>query len=252
MKPGAQLYTLRNFLKTPESVEDSFAKLADIGFEAVQVSGIGADVAPETTAELAAKFGLEIAATHFNWSRFVAETDELIRIHKLWKCPHPAIGGLPGEYRSLDGIKKFAAELQPVAAKLAAAGMDFSYHNHAHELVHFDGKPWLDHLYGSIPADQLKAEIDVYWIAVGGGDPAGWIRKLGPRQPLVHFKDFTYVPDFQSKFAAVGDGNLNWDAIFSACEEVKAEWLLIEQDNCYDEDPFACLARSLKFIQARL
>lgn len=252
MKPGAQLYTLRNFLKTPEAVDESFSKLADIGFNAVQGSGIGADVSPETVAELAKKYDLEIVASHFGWNRFVEETDEMIRIHKLWGCPHPAIGGLPEDYRSLEGIRRFAAELKPVAAKLAAAGMDFSYHNHAHELVHFDGKPWLDHLYSTIPADQLKAEVDVYWIAVGGGDPAAWIRKIGRRQPLVHFKDFTYVPNFQSKFAVVGEGNLNWDAIFSACAEVGAEWLLIEQDNCYDEDPFDCLARSLKFIQSRL
>lgn len=38
---GAQLYTLRNFLKTPEDIAKSLKKVKEIGYDAVQVSGVG-------------------------------------------------------------------------------------------------------------------------------------------------------------------------------------------------------------------
>lgn len=249
LKLGAQLYTLREHLKTAEAVDETFSRLATIGFKAVQASGIGADVAPETVAELAQKYDLTIAATHMAWDAFRNNTEEVIRIHKLWNCPHSAIGGLSGEYFSLDGLKRFASELAPVVKQLNAAGLDFSYHNHSHELAHYEGRPWLDWLFETIPADQLKAEIDVYWITAGGGDPAHWIRKTGKRQPLVHLKDMIPLPDRTVRFAPVGSGNLNWPAILQACKEVEAKWLLIEQDQCYDACPFDCLEQSLRFLE---
>ena len=38
---AAQLYTLREFLKTPEDIAISLKKVKKIGFDAVQVSGLG-------------------------------------------------------------------------------------------------------------------------------------------------------------------------------------------------------------------
>ena len=38
MKIGAQFYNLRDFCKTPEALEESIKKVADIGFSAIQLS----------------------------------------------------------------------------------------------------------------------------------------------------------------------------------------------------------------------
>jgi len=37
-----------------------------------------------------------VVATHMAWDRFNNDLDAVIEEHKLWGCPHPAIGGLPG------------------------------------------------------------------------------------------------------------------------------------------------------------
>ena len=50
--------------------------------------------------------------------------------------------------------------------------------------------------------------------------------------------------------APVGEGNINFDAVLYACESAGTEYLLAEQDDCYGEDPFDCLARSYKFLKA--
>ena len=38
---GAQLYTLREFTKTPADIAETMKKVREIGYEAVQVSGMG-------------------------------------------------------------------------------------------------------------------------------------------------------------------------------------------------------------------
>ncbi|NQU42161.1 sugar phosphate isomerase/epimerase [bacterium] len=96
----------------------------------------------------------------------------------------------------------------------------------------------------------FKAEIDVYWIQAGGGDPIQWIRKLGKRQPLLHLKDMTMAPGREQRFAEIGEGNMYFKGILEAAEEVGVEFALVEQDKCYDRDPFESLAISYRNLKA--
>ena len=242
---GAQLYSVRQFTQNIDDIADTFKKVSDIGYTAVQISGFG-QVDPKEVAKLVQGSGLKVAATHVAWSRFLNELDTVIEEHKMWNCEHPAIGGLPEEYYSVDGIKRFIDELAPVAEKLAEAGMDFSYHNHNHELAKYSGKTWLELLYEQAPENMLKAEIDTYWIQAGGGDPAYWVRKCAGREPLLHLKDMIITAKREVRFAEIGEGNLNWAEILAAADEGGVQWYLIEQDNCYERDPFESLAISYR------
>lgn len=250
-KIGAQLFTIKEFTQTLPDIERSLRKIREIGFTEIQISKFG-PVDEKEVAKIVEDNGLTVAATHYTWDEFQNDTDRLIDIHHLWKCRHPALGSLPKDqdYYTLEGIDRFVRELEPVAEKLIAAGLDFSYHNHSHEFVRFNGKSWFQHFYEAAPPEMLKAEIDVYWVTAGGGDPAAWIRKLGPRQPVIHVKDMAVLPDKTQRFAEVGEGNLNWPAILDACREVGVESCLIEQDNCYGADPFECLATSYRNLKA--
>jgi sugar phosphate isomerase/epimerase len=246
---GAQLYTVREFTKDLAGIAESLKKVADIGYKTIQISGFGpAD--PKEVAKLCEDNGLKVVSTHRSWPAFLEDLDNEIEIHKLWKCDHPAIGGLPGEYHTPDGLKRFLDELAPIAEKLAAEGMDFSYHNHNHELVKYDGKTWLAMLYEQAPPDMLKAEIDTFWIQAGGGDPAAWVRMCAGREPLLHLKDFAMAPGRERRFAEIGEGNMNWAAILEAAQEGGVEWYLVEQDQCYERDPFESLAISYRNLVA--
>jgi sugar phosphate isomerase/epimerase len=246
---GAQLYTLRDHCKTIDDIAKTCRKVADIGYTAVQISGFGpAD--PKAVAKVMQDCNLTVASTHMGWDRFLKDLDAVIEEHKLWGCKHPAIGGLAGEYHSAEGVKRFVDELRPVAKRLAAEAMDFSYHNHNHELIRYGEKTWLAMLYEQAPPEVLKAEIDTYWIQAGGGDPAQWVRDLGPRQPLLHCKDMAMAPGREQRFAPVGEGNLNWPAILDAAEAVGVEFYLVEQDSSYDLDPFEALAISFRNLKA--
>ncbi|NQU40475.1 MAG: sugar phosphate isomerase/epimerase [Lentisphaerae bacterium] len=246
---GAQLYTLRETLKTPDAIATTLKQVADIGYTSVQVSGIG-EIEPSELVKMTDGNGLTIGATHMGWTQFQNELDHVIETHKTWKCSHAAIGGLPGEYSSMDGIKRFIEELAPIAERLAAEGMDFSYHNHSHELVKYDGTTWLERLYTQAPPEMLKAEIDTYWIQHGGGDPAQWLRDCAGREPVIHIKDMIITPEREQRFSEIGEGNLNWPAILAAAELGGVEFMMVEEDNCFDLAPIDALAISYRNLVA--
>jgi sugar phosphate isomerase/epimerase len=245
LKAGAQLYTVRQLTQTIEGVAETLARVREMGYTGVQISAFG-DVDPKAVARLVEENGLTVAATHMGWPLFLEDLDRVIEIHQLWGCRHTAIGGVPKDYYCLEGVDRFVSELAPIAEKLNAAGLDFSYHNHSHELVRYGGRTWLERLYSKASPDVLKAELDLYWLVAGGGDPVQWILDLGARQPVSHFKDMEVLPDRTQRFTEVGEGNLNWPKIVEACRSVGMEWALVEQDQCYDKDPFDCLATSYR------
>jgi len=246
---GAQLFTVRQYTQTIEDVAETLRKVAAIGYKSIQISAFG-PIDPKDVARAVEDSGLIVAATHVGWKRFLEELDAVIGEHKLWGCVHPAIGGLPGEYRSADGVKRFIDELTPVAEGLAAEGMDFSYHNHNQELARYGTETcWLELLYQQADPGILKAEIDTYWIQAGGGDPAEWVRKCAGREPLIHLKDMTITPDREIRMAEIGEGNMNFASILEAAEAGGVEYYLIEQDQCYDRDPFESLAISYRNLR---
>ena len=235
---GAQLYTCREAMQSLDQMRRTLRKVAEIGYTAVQLSGYNREMDVGAMAALITDSGLAVAATHMPWDDFLTDLDTVIETHALWGCRHPAIGGLAPEYRCADGVKRFADELAPVAEKLAAAGMDFSYHNHNQEFERVEGD------------ELLKAEIDTYWIQAGGGDPAEWIRTCAGREPLLHLKDMTMGSQREQRYAEIGEGNLNWPAILEAADAGGVEYYLVEQDDCYGRSPFDCLATSYRNLVA--
>jgi len=250
MKIGAQLYTCRDVTQTADDLAETLRTVAQIGYTTVQISGIGQDIDPKDVAKMLTENELTCMATHMGWGDFLTRLDEVIEKNKVWGCPHPAIGGLGEEYRGADGIRRFGDELPPVAEKLAAEGMDFSYHNHAHEFVRLEcGRTWLAALYEEIDAEYLKAEIDTYWIQAGGGSPVAWLKKCAGRIPIIHFKDMGLC-DGQQVFAEIGEGNLDWPGIIQACRDGDCQYAFIEQDDCYGRSPLDCLATSYRNLEA--
>ena len=113
---GAQLYTVRQFCKTLPDITATLKKVADIGYTAIQISAFG-PVDAHDVAKVVADTGLTVASTHTGWDRCLNDLDAVIEEHRLWNCPHPAIGGLPQEYRDRQGLDRFLNELIPDKSK---------------------------------------------------------------------------------------------------------------------------------------
>jgi sugar phosphate isomerase/epimerase len=247
---GAQLYTLREFLKTPADIAKTLARVRKIGYETVQCSGLG----PIPTKELARILdgeGLACVVTHRPLDEF-KNTEAALEYHGLLKCQYAALGGFGWNREPLAKWREFCVEYSRIAQTLAAKGLFLGYHNHSHELARFP-KPDADLYPLRLLADKFdKAvwfEIDTYWIQHGGGDPAQWIEDLAGRIPCIHLKDMTITADRQQKMCEIGAGNLNWPRILKACRKAKVQWYLVERDEG-DLDPFDSLKISFDNLRA--
>jgi sugar phosphate isomerase/epimerase len=245
---GAQCYTLRDFAKTPADIAKTLSRVKKMGYDAVQVSGFG-PIEPAELAKILKNEGLVCAATHISIDRMEKEPERVIEEHQMWGCKYTAIGGFwaPNNDWSTQAYLDFARRYNAIAKRFAGSTVSIGYHNHSHELARFDGKTGLQILLEQLDPG-VWMEIDTYWITHGGADPAAWISKCKGRIPCVHVKDMAIKPDRTQYMAEVGEGNLNWPAILSACQGAGVEWYLVEQDVCY-RDPFESLKISLENMQ---
>lgn len=244
-----QLYTVRQFTKTPEDIAKTLAKVKKLGFDAVQVSAIG-KIDDAELAKILKNEGLTCCATHVGLDRLRDQTDAVIAQHQAWGCQYTALGHV--NYRTAAEWDKFIADFNGIAEKLAKGGVELGYHNHSHELVKYDGASPLERMLKGFSRN-VWMEIDVYWITHGGGDPAAWVEKCRGRIPCIHLKDLAVVNDETGKhvqrMAEVGEGNLNFPKIIEAAKAAGTKWFIIEQDDCYGKDPFECAARSLENVK---
>lgn len=243
---AAQMYTLRDFTKTAEDLRTTFQKVSAMGYESIQISSIG-PIDPKLVKKYADEAGLAICATHVSWERLVNDLDALASEHKLWKCKYIGLGSLPEEFRTgIESYRKFAKLISEIAITLKEQhGLQFVYHNHDFEFERFDGITGMEVLLNETdPA--VGFILDLYWVQAGGASPVEWIRKVEGRMQVVHLKDMAII-DRQQVFAEIGEGNMNYGEIITACRRTGVEWYVVEQDVCR-RDPFESLEISLRYL----
>jgi sugar phosphate isomerase/epimerase len=243
---AAQLYTLRDFTKTPADIAKTLARVKEIGYNGVQCSALG-PIEPKELAKILKDNDLACVATHVKLDDLEKEPQRIIDEHALWGCKYTAIGGFFAKEATAQTWIDFANRYNAIAKKFVGSGLSIGYHNHSHELAHFDGKPAFQILLEHFDR-AVWIEIDTYWITHGGGDPTQWIGKVAGRIPCIHLKDMAIKLDRTQFMAEVGEGNLNWDAILVACKAAGLEHLIVEQDICY-RDPFESLEISLRNLK---
>lgn len=250
---AAQLYTIREHIKTARHFAASMKRIRQIGYRAVQLSALG-PIADADVKQICADNGLTICNTHAALDDLLHDIDAVINQHRLWGCRHVAIGSMPGEFRGSEaGFYRFAEIANGIGQRLAEADLSFSYHNHSFEFVKYSGRSGLDILFAETDPRYMQAELDTYWIQHGGADPVVWIERMTGRMPVVHLKDMVMLPSAdgrsQQAMAEVGEGNMNFPAILAACQRAGVEWYAVEQDYC-QRDPFESLAISYRNLRA--
>jgi sugar phosphate isomerase/epimerase len=238
---AVQLYTLRARLQDPSGLSGVLGRLREIGYGAVEVAGLGPAVQERFGEELT-RNELVACAVHVSLERLRSDLDDVAADCREWGCRYAVLPSLPDEYRSEAGYRRFAAEAVELAERLRAFELQLVYHNHSHELERYGTQTGLGLLFAATAPDTLKAELDTYWLQFGGANPAAWIRRFKGRAPLVHLKDMA-VREGRPLMAEVGEGNLDWPDVLSACRDAGTEWLVVEQDES-ERDPMESVAIS--------
>jgi sugar phosphate isomerase/epimerase len=229
---GIQLYTVRE--RAEADLPGTLKLLKDVGYEEVEVYG---GVYPRPAAELRraiADHGLGVPSGHFGYENLGEMLDYAGALGLRWMvCPM-----LPrAMWDTADAFKRAADQFNTWGGQVRARGMRFAYHNHNFEFARIGDTTGFEILVANTDPSAVFFELDLYWAAQAGRDPARTIRDLGSRVRLLHVKDRRPgAPTSQTldaasaHFTEVGTGSLDFKAIASAARGAGVEHLFVEQD----------------------
>ena len=246
--------TLFTVAASPLPYTEKLRKIRGIGYRSIQ-SGLPPDTMPLADYKLLLDdLGMEICAFSGRPEIVFPAPQKFVEACCLFDCDEVMLGSMPAEYReSYDSYMQGIELLNKNAKILKKDGVYLSYHNHAQEFRKFsNGKRGIDLLFENLDPGSVRFLPDTHWLQAGGADILEWMDKCAGRMKHLHVKDYRLAPanyntsigEVDKQFAQIGDGQLPWEAIISRGLELGIQAFIVEQDNCYDEDPFDCAAQS--------
>lgn len=256
---GIQLYTLRNQIK--EDLAGTLKAVAAAGYRQVEPYGF-----PDATAldliKVSKDLGMAANSSHFAWESVtdpdkagVAPFAEVLQKAKDAGLSHLVIPYLHGETRkTADDYKRLAERCNAGAALAREAGIQLAYHNHNFEFQPLaDGKSGYE-VFAAEFSPEMKFELDVFWVKVGGIDPVELLGKLKGRVSQIHLKDLKSgmaLPEFgkvpEDAFKELGQGIIPMEPIIEAAALAGVAHAHVEQDQ--SPDPVKSIGMSLEYLK---
>jgi len=255
---GVQIYTVREQLQN--DFEGTIKAISDIGYSYVELFDFGGgNVLGKPVAEAKKIFddyGLNIKSVHCltgqqapdmegtlvnNWEKgvedaLVLETDYLVCAYLL-----------DFERENIEQYRELAELFNRSGETCASAGIQFGYHNHDFEFMELDREIPYDILLNETDPELVKMELDIYWVDVAGRDPVQLFNDNPGRYPLWHVKD--REKGGEGAMTEVGNGRIDWKAVFEAAETSGLDAFFVEQDANFTEDALSSLQSSFNYLQ---
>jgi sugar phosphate isomerase/epimerase len=206
-------------------------EISAIGYTGIEGGAFMGNMPAKELRPVLDDLGLTFVSGHISMDDIKKGFEPLLDEYLVLGAKYIGLAWIGEEYRKDAAHWKRSGEAMERAALQAnKRDLTFFYHNHAFEFEQFDGKYGFDILFENTDPALLKSEMDVFWVRKGGADPVAYMQKYSGRTPLIHAKDMT--KDGKEFFAPVGDGQLNFDAIFATGDQNGVDWYLVEQDQC--------------------
>jgi sugar phosphate isomerase/epimerase len=165
----------------------------------------------------------------------------------------------PDHWQDPQQIRDIATSINAAARKGAGYGVRVGYHNHHWEISsRFEGRTALE-LFADLLDPEVVLEVDTYWAAVGGEDPAQLLARLGERVVAIHIKDGPIpdpsgevleaqaLADISRSQLPAGQGDIDIWGVIAAGTSVEVR--VVEFDH-YAGDIFEGAAASLRYLEA--
>jgi len=238
---GVQLYTARTLLN--KDAEGTMKRIAELGYKEVelfsvdQITKLGLIAErygmKPTSCHIPATISLNADKTQYEAALRAAKTVGLQWVGVPFVAPNDR--GTGREF-----WKAFAVKLNRAAEIADKSGLGFFYHNHAFEFAGKKGDRVIDVFAEELNRKLVKLELDVFWVAAAGEDPVAVLQQWRGRVGLLHVKDRAssmakIETESQAKpadFKEVGNGNLDFKAIFKAARKAGVDRYFVEQDQC--------------------
>lgn len=256
---GLQLWTVRNQMATSPSA--TFKAIKDAGYAQVELGDVmDADV----LVPLAKEHGLGVTSAFFAWNTIGEENPKNVPtipmiIDKATKhgLKHLVFGYIgKGHRETADQFKGIADRANKVGEQCATTNIQLCYHNHSFEFAKVDGdKTGYDIFIDRFDKNLTKFELDIFWAAIGGWDPAQTMERLDKRVSQLHLKDLkkgtgTILDEGKvpvDAFLEVGNGTIDMKKVIEIGRKIGVEQCHVEQDQ--SPAPLESIAQSYSYLK---
>jgi sugar phosphate isomerase/epimerase len=232
-----QLWSLRE--ETKLDFVATINAVAAMGYQGVETAGWG-NVDAATGAAAIKAAGLKVSGMHVGIDALRSEFNRVVDEAILCATHHIICPFWPkAHYRTAAACRQIGTELNDIGARLHALGFQFHFHNHDGEIAIIKGRRVFDWMLDAAAPQNLGCEADVYWVHVGGKNPATFIREQGRRITLLHLKDEKEI----------GSGPVDFASVFLAAESINSiEWYVVEVEQ-YNYAPLESVRLSLQQLR---
>lgn len=241
---GLQLYSIREDCK--KDLPGVLKAVAKMGYDGVEFAGYY-NYSAKDLRKMLDDLGLKCCGTHTGLNTVAGdELNKTIDFNKELGNAYLIVPWIAEEKRNskqawLDTAKQF----NEIADKLKPHGMLTGYHNHHVEFTPIDGGQTGWDLFFSSTRPEVVMQLDTGNALHGGAESPPILRKFPGRAVTVHLKEFAKNNDK----VLVGEGDVDWKAVFDACESVGGtKWYIVEQES-YAHPPMECVDKCLQNLR---
>ena len=252
---GVQLYSVRR--EMAQDVPGTLRRVRELGFREVELAGTY-NLTPEQFRQELDRAGLTPTAMHVGYERLRDDLPGVIREAKVLGAQSVGTAWIPHPTGPITVAlaRQTAADFNRWGRALRDQGLRFFYHVHGYEFMPENGVLPMDVLMQETDPEAVKFEIDVFWAALPGVDPAALIRKYPNRWELMHIKDMkrgvamnvhTGGANPDSTEVPTGQGQIDYRAVLDAAQDVGLDRYYIEDETI---NPLPAIAQSIQFLES--
>lgn len=237
-----QLYSVRDMLNKVDNKDGKcdaaytslLRKLAKMGYTGVEAAnynnGKFYDRTPQQFKEDVESAGMKVLSSHCTraLSKEELATGDCSPSLRWWdQCiaDHKAAGmryivapwmDVP---KTLKDLATYCAYYNEIGKRCKQHGLQFGYHNHAHEFQKVEGKVMYDYMLENTDPDYVFFQMDVYWVVRGQSCPVDYFNKYPGRFKMFHIKDHREIG---------ASGMVGYDAIFKNAKTAGLQHIVAE------------------------
>ncbi len=236
---GMELWTYREQLKRDLPV--TLGKIGALGIQTVETASFYGHTASEFKT-LLDKAGLRCTSLIASYERLQQALPDVIEDAKALGAAYVLASWIPHNGALTEAQAHSAASnFNAWGERLRAVNLQFGYHPHGFEFVQTPTETLFDVLVRETKPELVFFEMDTFWFAQAGADPAAFLERYPKRFRLLHLKDLARGTKQNTSGTAtdessvpLGQGQLRWPEILRQAERDGVAGYFIE-----DESPSA-------------
>jgi sugar phosphate isomerase/epimerase len=255
---GLEVYTVRDlFGKDPEG---TLTKVAEIGYKEIEPTEYG-KMDPKQFRGLLDRLGLSAPSTHAG-ATDGPDLEKQLEGFQIMGIRYTEIrgGGGGGGGRgpqTVESVKRSAEVINKHGAIAKKFGMKMLIHNHTQEFEPLEGSKlrMFDVQLAETDPALVAMQLDIGWASVAGQNILEIFQKNPGRFELWHVKDATGIKSADpklspnarrgvSKLVPVGQGDIDYKAIFAKADVAGLKHFCIEQDNAAESGDSMAAAKA--------